>query len=298
MKNKKSLMQKIEGIPVGVMLCGIAFYRRAISPVLHAIFGSEGFCRFTPTCSEYARQAFLQHGFFKGFALSFWRLLRCNPFCDGGADPVPPHGSWHNSHGKIGIFGGCFDPVHNAHIALAEAARDALGLDSVIFVPAAHSPLKDSTPSADAEARVEMLEAAIAGRDGFEVSDWELTQGGVSYSVDTARHFAELHPFAELYWILGADQLAVLDKWKDIEALSHIVRFAVMCRDEKKIPPLPGDVGKYACVDALSVPPVDVSSTFVREKISSLSDEKLFEYVPENVVKIIRKRNLYANAES
>lgn len=294
---KKNFFKLIKGFPVRVALGVIFFYRRAISPVLHAFFGSEGFCRFTPSCSEYARQALMRHGFLKGTVLSFYRVLRCNPLCAGGADPVPPTGRWRNRHEKVGIFGGCFDPVHNAHLTLAEAARDALGLDRVIFVPAAHSPLKEGEPSASGDARLEMLNAAIEKRSGFEVSDWELVRGGKSYSVETAKHFAELFPFAEFYWLLGADQLAVLDSWKDVGELARIVRFAAMCRDGNSLPALPGDLAKFVSVEPLSVPPVDISSTFIREKISALSNEELERYMPRSVIRIIRKNNLYVHAE-
>lgn len=294
---KKSLFKTLKGLPVRTMLGMIFFYRRAISPVLHGIFGAENFCRFTPSCSEYARQAFMRHGFLKGWALSLYRLVRCNPLCPGGADPVPPKGRWRNCHEKVGIFGGCFDPVHNAHLTLAEAARDALGLDRVIFVPAAQSPLKESSPNASGEARLEMLNAAIEKRAGFEVSDWELVHGGVSYSIQTAKHFAEMFPFAELYWVLGSDQLAALDKWYQIEDLSRIVRFAVMCRDGDSLPAIPGNLAKCVSVEPLSVPPVDISSTFIREKISTLSDDDLEHYMPRAVIRIIRKNKLYIHAD-
>ena len=294
---KKNLFKTLKGFPVRFMLGLIAFYRRVISPALHAVFGSEGFCRFTPSCSEYARQAFMRHGFMKGFALSCYRLLRCNPLYPGGADPVPPKGRWRNCHEKVGIFGGCFDPVHNAHLTLAEAARDALGLDRVIFVPAAHSPLKEGAPNASAEARLEMLNAAIEKKAGFEVSDWELAHGGVSYSIETAKHFAEMFPFAEFYWLLGADQLAALGKWRDVESLARIVRFAAMCRDGDSLPALPADLAKFVSVEPLSVPPVDISSTFIREKISTLSDEELEHYMPRSVIRIIRKNKLYIHAD-
>ncbi len=236
----------------------------------------------------------MRHGFLKGAILASWRVLRCNPFCNGGADPVPPKGVWRNFHGKIGIFGGCFDPVHNAHIALAEAARDALGLDKVIFVPAAHSPLKDAVPAASGEIRLEMLEAAISGKIGFEVSDWDLEREGRSYSVETAQHFAKIFPFAEIFWILGDDQFQALDKWKDVEELSKIVRFAVMCRNENVSPTPPGDLAKCVCFEVLSVPPVNVSSTSLRERIQRMRFEEISSFVPEKVAKIILENNLYA----
>lgn len=293
---KKSFQRTIKTIPVRFALGAILFYRRFISPALHALFGAEGFCRFTPTCSEYARQAFMRHGFLKGLTLSSYRLLRCNPLCAGGADPVPPVGRWRNRHEKVGIFGGCFDPVHNAHMLLAEAARDALGLDRVIFVPAAHSPLKEGAPNASGDMRLAMLSAAIEKRSGFEVSEWELVRGGKSYSVDTAKHFAEIFPFAEFYWLLGADQLAKLGDWHDVGELARIVRFAVMCRDGNALPALPPDLAKIVSVEPLSVPPVDISSTFIREKISTLSNEELERYMPRSVIRIIRKNNLYVHA--
>ena len=296
MKNK-DFLKTVKGFPVRVMLSGVAVYRRVFSPILHGLFGSEGFCRFSPSCSEYARQAFIRHGFLKGFVLASWRVLRCNPLCAGGADPVPPRGRWRNRHERVGIFGGCFDPVHNAHLILAEAARDALGLDRVIFVPAAHSPLKEKTPNADGSVRLEMLEAAISKRAGFEVSNWELIQGGVSYSIATAKHFAEVFPFAEFYWLLGADQLAALEKWHKIDELARVVRFAAMCRDGDTLPQLSNELAKCVSVEKLSVPPVDVSSTFIRGKISSLSDDELENYMPKPVIKIIRRKKLYINAD-
>lgn len=292
---RKDIFKRIKGFPVRVMLVGIGFYRRIVSPILRGFFGSDGFCRFTPTCSEYARQALLRHGFFKGIGLGTYRILRCNPLCAGGADPVPPKGRWRNRHEKVGIFGGCFDPVHNAHLTLAEVARDALGLDRVIFVPAAASPLKTGTPNASGEDRLEMLEVAIAKRADFEVSDWELKQGGTSYSLATAKHFSEAFPFAEFYWLLGADQLALLDRWHKIEDLAKIVRFAAMCRDGDTLPAISPEIEKFVCIMPLSVPPVDISSTFIREKISTLSDDELEHYMPKQVIKIIRKNKLYSS---
>ncbi len=289
--NKK--LEYVYNLPVTASVALIGVYRKVLSPILHALFGPETFCRFQPTCSMYALTALQRHGFMKGTLLAIWRVLRCNPFVAGGADPVPPKGRWRNAHEKVGILGGSFDPIHNAHLALAETARDALGLDRVIFVPVAQSPLKDNTPRASVEARKEMLEVALARRTNIEVSVYEITKGGISYSIETAKHFVRKFPFAELYWLLGADQFANLSKWKDIEELAHIVRFAVMCRGGDKLPVLSPELQQVVSVEVLEVPPLAISSTYIREKAHELTDKELSEYVPEGVVGVIRKHKLY-----
>lgn len=289
--NKK--LEYVYNLPVTAAVALIGVYRKFLSPVLHALFGPETFCRFQPTCSKYAEVAIQRHGIMKGFLLSVWRVLRCNPFVAGGADPVPPKGRWRNAHEKVGILGGSFDPVHNAHMALAETARDALGLDRVIFVPVAQSPLKDRTPHASAEVRKEMIEAALAHRSNIEISIYEIAKGEISYSIETAKHFVRKFPFAELYWLLGADQFANLAKWKEIEELAHIVRFAVMCRGEDKLPTLPPELQKVVSVEKLEVPLLAISSTYIREKASEWTDQELGDYVPEGVVDVIRKHKLY-----
>ncbi|MCR5183632.1 MAG: nicotinate-nucleotide adenylyltransferase [Opitutales bacterium] len=294
--NKK--LEYVYNLPVTASVALIGIYRKFLSPILHALFGPETFCRFQPTCSAYAIGALQRHGFMKGTLLAFWRILRCNPFVAGGADPIPPKGRWRNVHEKVGILGGSFDPVHNAHLALAETARDALGLDRVIFVPVAQSPLKDNSPHASIEARKEMLEVALRRRTNIEVSVYEIEKGGISYSIETAKHFVRKFPFAELYWLLGADQFANLDKWKDIEELAHIVRFAVMCRGGDKLPPLPPELQKVVSVEMLEVPPLAISSTYIRQKATELTDKELGDYVPEGVVEVIRSHKLYQPASA
>ena len=140
-------------------LAFIAFYRKIVSPALRLFSGGNGFCRFSPTCSEYARQALLKHGFFTGTLLAAWRVLRCNPFSRGGNDPVPAPGEPLFRRMRIGIFGGSFDPPHRAHLSLAEAAFFELKLDRLIFVPAAQSPLKTRAPGASGALRLAMLRA-------------------------------------------------------------------------------------------------------------------------------------------
>lgn len=293
MKLRAAEIFRRSGVALGLAL--IAFYRKIVSPALHAVFGGNGFCRFSPTCSEYARQALLAHGFFAGSLLAAWRVLRCNPLSAGGPDPVPAKGAPLFRRERVGIFGGSFDPVHDAHLLLAESARKKLRLDRLIFVPAAHSPLKSAAPSASAAMRAEMLRAALVGVPGAEISLWEIERGGKSFSVNTAEHFEEAFPRARLFWILGADQLAQLDKWRDAETLCRKVTFAAMRRDADALPPVPAPLRRVARVVPLDVPRADVSSTEIREKLAAGKIGELRDCLPPAVLNIIRENQLYRN---
>ena len=106
---------------------------------------------------------------------------------------------------KIGLLGGSFDPVHLGHLLVARAAREELGLDRVCFIPAAQSPFKPAATPAPAPERLRLLRLALAGETGTEIDDLEIRRGGVSYTVDTLRHYAEKYPGAEFFYIIGAD---------------------------------------------------------------------------------------------
>src|SRR5207237_6030421 len=140
---------------------------------------------------------------------------------------------------KIGIYGGTFDPIHHGHLILGRQACEELGLDQLIFVPALLSPFKKST-YASGEMRLSMLQAAIAGQKDFLADDCELKRPPPSYSIDTVLQIRERDPNAELFWLIGADNVSGLDKWHRIEALRNLVQFVVLDRGcgEKSIYPL------------------------------------------------------------
>ena len=128
---------------------------------------------------------------------------------------------------RIGILGGSFDPVHNAHISLAESAAKQLGLDLVIFMPARCAALKDGPPSATCQQRVEMLKIALQSvKFPYEISDIEIKRDGISYSIDTVRELIKKYPDAEIYWIIGSDHLQKLSKWRDIGEFCKLAKFA------------------------------------------------------------------------
>jgi nicotinate-nucleotide adenylyltransferase len=116
---------------------------------------------------------------------------------------------------RLGIFGGSFNPVHYGHLLLAETCREQARLDEVWFVPNAISPLKQDQPPAADKHRIEMLKLAIGGHESFRVSTLEIDRGGISYTVDTLAQIASEHPGAELYFLMGADSLVDLPRWRE-----------------------------------------------------------------------------------
>jgi nicotinate-nucleotide adenylyltransferase len=134
----------------------------------------------------------------------------------------------------IALFGGSFDPPHRAHLAIARAAVEQCGLARVVFIPCQESPLKDRRPLASGPQRLEMLRLATAGLPWAEVSDWELSRPGPSYSWQTTAHFETLHPGAVLSWLMGADQWAALEHWARPDFLQEHLTFIVFARDAEK----------------------------------------------------------------
>ena len=130
---------------------------------------------------------------------------------------------------KIGIYGGTFDPIHHGHLILGRQACEELGLDRLIFVPAALSPFKKAT-HARGEARMSMLRAAVEGELMFTVNDCELQRPPPSYSIDTVLQIHEREPDAELFWLIGADNVDRLSNWHRFEDLNKLVKFVVLDR--------------------------------------------------------------------
>jgi nicotinate-nucleotide adenylyltransferase len=132
---------------------------------------------------------------------------------------------------SVGLLGGTFNPIHYAHLRLAETAREALGLDRIFFVPAAVQPLKDAALVATAEHRLQMVRLAIAGHPGFGVLDLELRRAGPSYTVDTLaalrREWGEQCP---LWFLMGSDSLAALEQWHEPARLLGLTNIAVAAR--------------------------------------------------------------------
>jgi nicotinate-nucleotide adenylyltransferase len=132
---------------------------------------------------------------------------------------------------RVGLFGGSFNPIHFGHLRAAEEVREALRLDLVYFVPAASPPHKAEGELAPAEHRLAMVRLATKGNRHFMASDIEVRRAGRSYSIDTVRYFlTTLRQPATLYLLMGADQFAELETWKDPDELVRLANFAVHTR--------------------------------------------------------------------
>jgi len=193
---------------------------------------------------------------------------------------------------KIGFLGGGFDPVHFGHLLAAQDAYEQHHLDRLILVPAAQAPLKPQAPSSPAEARLEMLRKAVEWDRRFEISDFELRQGGVSYTIDSVRHFRTLYPQDRLFWIIGGDQLPQLHLWKEIGELARLIEFIFLERPGypvKARADIPG-LRLHRCDGHL----LAISSTELRER--TRAGLSLDYFIPHKAIVTIRKMGLYRDA--
>jgi len=135
----------------------------------------------------------------------------------------------------LGILGGTFDPVHNAHVAMARAALEHLGLARILWIPTGR-PKYRKAPVASAGDRLAMLKLALAGEPRFAIDERELDPAASGYTVDTLRALrAELGPEAELYLLIGSDQYGKLGEWREPDEVARLARVAVFERPGYKI---------------------------------------------------------------
>jgi len=190
---------------------------------------------------------------------------------------------------KIGFLGGSFDPIHFGHLIAAQDALEQHKLDRVILVPAAQAPLKPNDAQCPAADRLAMARAAVEGDSRFEVSDFETRAGGVSYTIDSARFFKKQFPRDTLFWIVGADQLPQLHKWKDIAELVKLVEFVFLERPGYRAElraEIPG-LRLHRCAGRL----VEISSTELRARAR---EGRALDYLmPHKAVVLILKKGLY-----
>ena len=134
---------------------------------------------------------------------------------------------------RVGLYGGCFNPVHEGHVAAARSAQEALLLDEVVFIPSGHPPLKGSAGLADGKHRVAMLNFAIQSEKAMRVSTIEVDRTGPSFTADTVRDLQAAFPQGtELFFLLGDDCVDRLPHWKGINELHSMLRFAILPRNE------------------------------------------------------------------
>jgi nicotinate-nucleotide adenylyltransferase len=188
------------------------------------------------------------------------------------------------------VLGGTFDPIHLGHLRAAENAREALGLDQVLFIPSG-SPPHRGAPLSSALDRFAMVALATAGQPSFVASDVELARDGPSYTADTMAALRREGPADQLFLIVGSDTFPEMATWRDPERLFASCTVAVAERPGATAPELAAARGSAWRVERVSGPGLAVSATEVRRRVrEGLSVRYL---VPDGVADYIAKRGLY-----
>jgi nicotinate-nucleotide adenylyltransferase len=218
--------------------------------------------------------------------------------CAEGPDTsTEPDTNTRTAETRVGWLGGSFDPVHEGHLFIAQAAADRFGLSRVLLIPAAQPPHKPDRVLLPGAQRLQLLELACAGDERLEPCDIELVRDGPSYSYDTARQLLELLPAGtRLHFILGADMLADLPNWFRVAELCELVTFCAVTRPGTALDPAPlARVAGEAAAEQvrrhlLEVTPHPASSTAIREAFRL---GRAPEFVPAPALAEIERRGLY-----
>jgi nicotinate-nucleotide adenylyltransferase len=193
---------------------------------------------------------------------------------------------------SIFCLGGSFNPIHVGHLICARAAAEAMGLDCVTLIPSAQPPHKPNDSSiAPAADRLAMCRLAVAEDPFFAVDDRELHRAGPSYTLDTVRQLRQ-DDAGEIYWLIGADMLAILPQWHQPQSLLQEVAFVIMARpgwrfDWGQLP------REYQSLQSrvVSVPQIDISATAIRRRVGE--GKPITYLVPPSVERYIHQHGLY-----
>ena len=188
---------------------------------------------------------------------------------------------------RICLYGGSFDPVHIGHLLVAQAAHEEVGLDRIYFIPAAQSPFKPNRILTPDNLRLQMLRRALAGVTYAEVDSQELDRGGISYSIETVRDYASRFPSADLFYLIGADHVAQLPKWREANELAERVTFLIIPRPgEPAVKPVP----PFRSQQLVGFP-IGLSASQIRERVRQKLPVELLVGAP--VAESIRHNDLY-----
>ena len=197
---------------------------------------------------------------------------------------------------KIGVMGGTFNPIHIGHLLLAEWAMEAAGLDQILFMPAGCPYMKDNRYVLDGDKRLQMTALAIEDHPAFAVSSMEVERKGYTYTCDTMEQLKKEHPEDTLYFIMGADCLYTIEKWRDPERIfraSHVIAAArngsSLAEMEQKCRELSHKF--HGEILLLQFPAMEISSTDIRERAAA--GRSIRYLVPENVREYIITNRLY-----
>src|SRR3954469_15268397 len=189
---------------------------------------------------------------------------------------------------RVGIMGGTFDPIHHGHLVAASEVASLYGLDEVIFVPTGEPWQKSERQVSPAEHRYLMTVIATASNPRFWVSRVDIDRPGPTYTIDTLRDLTAQRPDAELFFITGADALAQILSWKDVDELWDLARFIAVTRPGHELTDRGLPVNR---VTLQEVPAMAISSTDCRERVAA--GHPVWYLVPDGVVQYIAKYHLY-----
>lgn len=176
---------------------------------------------------------------------------------------------------RIGIIGGSFNPIHIAHLIIADRFCDQVELDRCIFVPAAQSPFKiNDVNLASAEHRLAMVELAIAQHPRFSASDIEIKRGGVSYTVDTIRSIQAEYPEASISLLIGSDQAIEFVRWREWQSICREAQLCIVRRPFLLTPEMEQRISENLTVDGnaplwITAPLLELSSTEIRQRVAA-----------------------------
>jgi nicotinate-nucleotide adenylyltransferase len=210
------------------------------------------------------------------------------------ADPQPAELSI--GPDRIGILGGTFDPPHVGHLWLASLATDELGLDRVLFMPAAQPPHKRRVGMSSITERLLMTRLAITGNDAFELTTVEVGRAGPSYTIDSVEELLRTYPDAQLFLLMAADSLANIDSWREPDRLLSLIEWAVGPRPGAKAMDVAalrkrfGEAGAGR-IHLLEGPALDVSASQIRRRVAA--GRTIRYLVPQAVEEMILATGLY-----
>ncbi|MGM9982990.1 MAG: nicotinate-nucleotide adenylyltransferase [Limosilactobacillus sp.] len=212
-------------------------------------------------------------------------MQRCRVFANPQPRVQPETVSAGRRH-RVGIYGGTFNPIHNAHLLVADQVGQSLSLDQVRFMPDATPPHVDKKTAIAADLRLAMIKLAIKDNPLFAIEESELQRGGVSYTYDTMKKMIEQHPTTDYYFIIGGDMVDYLPKWHRIDELVRLPRFHFVgvrrpgAKNESVYP-----------VIWVDVPLVSFSSTDIRRRVAQGLPIRYM--VPDAVAAFIKEHHLY-----
>ena len=197
---------------------------------------------------------------------------------------------------RIGIMGGTFNPIHNAHLTMAAAAYEQAGLDRIWFMPSKNPPHKDSSEIISEEHRSNMIKLAINNTSDFEFSDFELRHEGTTYTAETLKRLHKTYPDHRFYFVMGGDSLFELETWYHPEQIMKMTTILAFSRNGETTQQMQERaawlISHYqADIRILSMPDMPISSSLIRSRI--LSGQPVSRMIPPAVEKYIFKEKLY-----